>query len=102
MPRRRRRVLAVALSFGILMATAMAASDRWPQFRGVDAGAIADDPALPDTWSATQNVAWSLDVPGLGWSSPVVWGDRIFVTSVISSGTAAQPQRGIYPGSLPY
>ncbi|MCY4122766.1 MAG: hypothetical protein OXG72_17800, partial [Acidobacteria bacterium] len=43
---------------------------EWPQFRGLTAGAVADDPALPDTWSRTENVAWSVDLPGLGWSSP--------------------------------
>lgn len=102
MTNRRGQGLAFAVGFGVLMAATISATDRWPQFRGVDAGAVADDPALPDMWSATQNVAWSLDIPGLGWSSPVVWGDHIFVTSVISSGTAAAPQRGIYPGSLPY
>jgi outer membrane protein assembly factor BamB len=91
-----------AAGLAMLAATALSASDRWPQFRGMDAGAIADDPALPDTWTATQNVQWSLDLPGLGWSSPVVWGDHVFVTSVISSGKATAPQRGIYPGSMPY
>src|SRR5262245_28870813 len=70
--RRPAHVLALAAGLGMLMATAISASDRWPQFRGMDAGAITDDPALPETWSAAQNVAWSLDIPGLGWSSPVV------------------------------
>jgi outer membrane protein assembly factor BamB len=84
------------------MLSVVSANDRWPQFRGLQAGAIADDPALPDTWSTTQNVVWSLDVPGLGWSSPVVWGDHIFITSVISSGKVTAPERGIYPGTLSY
>src|SRR5262245_37446171 len=80
--------------------SAASASDHWPQFRGPNAGVAADDPALPDAWSTTENVAWSLDVPGLGWSSPIVWGDHVFVTSVISSGTMTPPQRGIYAGTL--
>ena len=87
---------------GVAMLSVISASNRWPQFRGLEAGAITDDPALPDTWSTTQNVVWSRDVPGLGWSSPVVWGDNIFITSVISSGKATQPERGIYPGTLLY
>ena len=72
---------------------------EWPQFRGLTAGAVADDPALPDTWSRTENVAWSVDLPGLGWSSPVVAGDHIFVTSAISAGEELQPVPGLYdPG----
>ena len=72
---------------------------EWPQFRGLTAGAVADNPALPDTWSRTENVAWSAELPGLGWSSPVVAGDHIFVTSAISAGDELQPVPGLYdPG----
>ena len=41
-------------------------------------------------------------MPGLGWSSPVVWGDQIFVTTVISSGPATPPQKGLFAGTMPY
>ena len=72
---------------------------EWPQFRGLHAGAAADDPALPDTWSTTENVAWSVEVPGLGWSSPVVAGDHVFVTAAISAGDERPPAPGLYdPG----
>jgi outer membrane protein assembly factor BamB len=73
-------------------------NDVWPRFRGADAGAAADDPSLPDTWSATENVVWSAQVPGKGWSSPVVWGDQIFVTAAVSSGKTSEPMRGIVGG----
>ena len=46
----------LAIGFVILALTGVSASDQWPQFRGPDAGAISDDPALPGTWSATENV----------------------------------------------
>ena len=59
---------------------------------------VADDPALPDTWSSTQNVAWKVDIPGSGWSSPVVWGDKIFVTSVVPEGETEKPRKGLYFG----
>ena len=62
-----------------------AADDNWPQFRGSRAGVAADDPALPDSWSATENVVWKIDVPGRGWSSPVVWGDHVFVTAAVNT-----------------
>ena len=64
----------------------VAAQDRWPQFRGMQSLGVAEDVNLPDKWSATENVAWKTDIPGIGWSSPIVWGDKIFVTSVVNTG----------------
>ena len=72
-------VMCVAL---ILPATLLA--QEWPRFRGPDAAGITsspDDPALPDTWSTTENVGWRTEIPGVGWSSPVVWGRTVFVTA---------------------
>jgi outer membrane protein assembly factor BamB len=51
----------------------------------------ADDPRLPDTWSTTENIAWSLNVPGRSWSSPVVWGDHVFVLTAINVKEPVQP-----------
>ena len=53
-------------------------------------------PALPDTWSETENVVWKVDVPGLGWSSPIVWDDHVFLTSAISAGKEPAPVAGLY------
>ena len=92
----------LAMSAALLMWTAAAASEDWPQFRGLSAGVAADDPALPEAWDKTQNVVWATDVPGLGWSSPVVWGDQIFVTTVVSSGPATPPQKGLFAGTMLY
>ncbi|HKG22807.1 MAG TPA: PQQ-binding-like beta-propeller repeat protein, partial [Blastocatellia bacterium] len=75
-----------------------AANEKWPQFRGPQSLGVADDPSLPDTWSVAENVAWKTGIPGSGWSSPVVWGDRIFITSVISSNEGEQPKKGLYFG----
>ena len=76
----------------------VAAQDRWPQFRGAQSLGVAEDASLPDKWSATENVAWKADIPGIGWSSPIVWGDKIFVTSVINSGDTEPPKKGLYFG----
>lgn len=73
-------------------------SDQWPQFRGPHSSGVADDPDLPDTWSTTRNVVWKTEIPGSGWSSPVVWGDRIFLTSVISTVSPEAPKKGLYFG----
>ncbi len=59
---------------------------------------MVDDPALPDKWSATENVIWKVDVPGSGWSSPIVWGNQVFVTSVVSSAGGEAPKKGLYMG----
>ena len=90
---------AVAVSLAVLLLTRAAASDKWPQFRGPNAGVADDDPALPDTWSETENVFVEDGIPGLGWSSPVVWDDHVFLTSAVSAGKEAAPVKGLYdPG----
>jgi outer membrane protein assembly factor BamB len=90
-----RRLLMLVLA---VTTTAVLTADEWPQFRGPSAGVAPDDPALPDTWSATQNVMWKVPIPGLGWSSPVVWGDHIFVTTVVNSTAQDPPKPGFYLG----
>ena len=75
------------------------AQTNWSQFRGAGAlGVASDDPGLPDKWSQTENVVWKTENPGSGWSSPVVWGDSIFLTSVISAGDEEKPKKGLYFG----
>ena len=75
------------------------AAGNWPAFRGADSmNQAADDPRLPEIWSTTENVAWKTPIPGLAWSSPVVWGDRVFVTTVVSEGEIEEPQKGLYFG----
>lgn len=71
---------------------------NWPQFRGADARGVATNEALPTEWSATKNVQWKTDIPGRGWSSPIVWGDRIFLTTVVNQGESESPKKGLYFG----
>src|SRR5215207_1960839 len=93
-----RLVLAAAIVAAALAAPAAGPNESWPQFRGASAGVAENDPTLPDSWSATSNIAWTADVPGMGWSSPVVWGDHVFLTSVINSGESEAPKPGLYFG----
>jgi outer membrane protein assembly factor BamB len=58
----------------------------WPGWRGADGNGIADGRDLPLEWSQTKNVRWSVKLPGWGTSSPVVYGDRVFVTSAVEEG----------------
>jgi outer membrane protein assembly factor BamB len=75
-----------------------ASAQNWPQFRGADARGVLDSDNLPATWSATENVAWKADIPGRGWSSPVVWGNQVFLTTVVSLGETEEPKKGLYFG----
>jgi outer membrane protein assembly factor BamB len=73
--------------------------DHWPQFRGPNATGVIEGPTnLPSDWSMTENVAWKADIPGRGWSSPVVWGNRIFLTTVLNLGESEEPKKGLYFG----
>ena len=58
----------------------------WPQWRGPNADGVADSRGLPTHWSPTQNIRWSVKLPGWGTSSPVVYGDRLFVTAQVEQG----------------
>jgi outer membrane protein assembly factor BamB len=83
----------------VFAGSALAAPDgNWPQFRGPDARGIAEGAALPDRWTATENVAWKTDIPGRGWSSPIVWGDRVYLTTVVNLGESEPPKKGLYNG----
>jgi outer membrane protein assembly factor BamB len=93
------RRASILMSAVALLTCAGVYADQWPQFRGPLAGVASDDPRLPDSWSETENIVWKTEIPGLGWSSPVVWDDHIFITSAISAGSEAAPVKGLYdPG----
>jgi len=73
-------------------------SSNWPSFRGPDASGVADGQNLPDRWDGVSglNIAWKTHVPGLAHSSPVIWGDRLYVTSAVSSRDDATFRPGLY------
>ena len=64
--------------------TGMAADD-WPQFRGPAGQGHALATELPTIWNETKNVVWKVPLPGRGWSSPVIWGDQIWVTTALAT-----------------
>ncbi len=79
--------------------SSFSADEYWNQFRGPDgAGTVEDNPNLPETWSPTKNVSWVQNIPGMGWSSPIVWKNKIFLTAVIKAGEEEQPKKGLYFG----
>lgn len=56
-------------------------AEDWPQWRGPSSNGVSSDSRLPVQWSAGEHIAWKMPLAGLGASSPIVWGDRVFVTS---------------------
>ncbi len=75
------------------------ADDVWTRFRGKDGTGVApDNDGLPMTWTTTENVSWVADIPGWGWSCPIVWQDRVFVTTVVSEEKNLTPDKGLYLG----
>ena len=92
------RRFAPLIALLLFLASTNARSQNWPQFRGPKSLGTAEGSGLPEKWSATENVAWKTDIPGRGWSSPIVWGNRVFFTSVVNKGDAEPPKKGLYFG----
>src|SRR5687767_1633631 len=85
--------LAVALA-----ATVAVKADDWPSWRGPEATGVSSERTLPTRWSATENVAWKAPIAGVGISTPIVSGDRVFVTSQIGTGVSRQGPRLVQGG----
>jgi outer membrane protein assembly factor BamB len=75
-----------------------AANANWPSFRGPQAAGVSEKQNLPDKWDGKtgENILWRTPIPGLAHSSPIVWGQRIFVTSAVSSDPKASFKPGLY------
>jgi outer membrane protein assembly factor BamB len=70
----------------LLLIAAPVLADDWPEFRGPTGQGISDEHGLPLTWSETKNVRWKMAIPGRGWSSPAIQGDRIWLTTATEEG----------------
>jgi outer membrane protein assembly factor BamB len=83
---------------GKSLGRASSSNGSWPSFRGPEAAGVADGQNLPDQWSGKtgDNILWRTPIPGLAHSSPVVWGNRVFVTSAVSSDPKATFKPGLY------
>jgi outer membrane protein assembly factor BamB len=94
---------AVAVFYGLMLARFLfplsllaclalpAPAANWPEWRGPDGQGHAEAAGYPQTWSEMLNVAWRTDIPGRGWSSPVIWGNQIWLTTALE--IAASPQK---------
>lgn len=71
----------ILLLTSLLFVSVASAADNWPSFRGPTQMGHANGAGLPVTWSETQNVKWKTGIPGEGWSSPVIWGNQVWMTT---------------------
>ncbi len=78
----------------LMSLTVQAQNTPWPQFRGPDANPVGTHARLADRWSKTENVEWSQEIPGRGWSSPIVTGGKVYLTTVTTEGKSKPPQVG--------
>lgn len=78
---------------------AQEADRQWPQWRGPLATGAAPHAQPPVTWSETDNVRWKVKVPGQGHSTPVVWGERLFLTTAVPVGEPFEPKLARAPGA---
>src|SRR5262245_33947336 len=68
------------------------AGQSWPQCRGPSATGVSPTANPPLEWSETKNIKWKVEIPGRGSSSPIVWGDRVFVLTAVPVGVPANAQ----------
>jgi len=93
-----RRAIVLSLAALVLITACRAWAGDWPQFRGPSASGVGDGTKPPVKWDATKgtNIVWSVEIPGLADSSPIVWGDQIFVTTAVSSDPKQTFRTGLY------
>ena len=79
--------LPILISF---LTVSIAAAENWPEWRGPGGQGMSDAKSLPETWSETSGVAWRTELPGRGHSTPVIWGDHIWLTTAIEKAASAE------------
>ena len=97
--------LFILLTLGALLLTSLSpvraaveVNGNWPSFRGPGAAGVLDGLELPERWDAEtrQGIRFKVEIPGLAHSSPVIWGDRLFITTAVSSEQDASFKPGLY------
>src|ERR1041385_6539302 len=92
----RNRIAASSLLvlFALLSTSVHAQDVAWPQFRGPESNPVGTHVRLAERWSKTENVEWSQEIPGRGWSSPIVTGSKVYITTATTDGKSKPPQIG--------
>ncbi len=76
----------LGFAVGLLLTGSVESAEQWSRFRGPNGQGVSSQTDLPTQWSADENIAWKTEIPGHGWSSPIVWDDHIFLTSTTEDG----------------
>ena len=87
---------AIAVIAGVclmLISANCAVGQNWPQWRGPQSNGLSPEKKLPSEWGPDKNIAWKVAIPGAGWSQPIVWGDKIFITTAVTENQR-KPQAG--------
>jgi outer membrane protein assembly factor BamB len=105
-----RALTSLLLTLTLAGPAALAATEHWPQWRGPGGQGVSADSQVPSEWAPGKNVVWKAELPGSGMSSPIVWGERIYVTAVIEGDAVAghravkhrfgQDQDWVHPDSV--
>lgn len=77
-------------TFALVCLPVLARGEEWPRFRGPAGQGVSEEKNLPKKWSRNENIVWKAEIPGDGWSSPIVWGDRVFVTTATEDGQSCR------------
>ena len=86
-----RATLQTVMLTGLWLATsALADAEDWPRFRGPNGQGVSGEVNLPVHWSATESVTWKTAIPGKGWSSPIVYGEYVFLTTAMDEGKSCR------------
>jgi outer membrane protein assembly factor BamB len=104
----KKQLILLLLSFFILCSTIEVISQvipdrQWPSYRGTLSSGVLDNADLPESFDINKmtNVRWKIEIPGMGLSSPVIWGDKVFLTSAISQADKEGFRPGIYGDIAP-
>ena len=85
------RLLIIAIA--LVGVPASVSAGEWPQFRGPQSNGLSVEQQLPIAWSADSNVGWTAKVPGTGWSSPIIWDDKVFISTAVADPETLPPPR---------
>lgn len=88
------RAVGLVCALFLVSSTVPGQDMAWPQFRGPNSNPVGVHAGLAERWSKTENVEWSQEIPGRGWSSPIVTGGKVYVTTVTTEGKSKPPQIG--------
>ena len=89
----KRQVVVIGTLF-LMSLAAYSQNNNWPQFRGPESNPVGVNARLAERWSKTENVEWAQAIPGRGWSSPIVTGGKVYLTTVTTEGKSKPPQIG--------